>query len=196
MSQKFRKSTGWGWLSSWAGIIWRLMHHHAWAGRTWGQEHLASPCALSSSQHGSSGTQTSVMVAFSGSVPAVKEKLHGLLWSNHGIKQGQVPQNVLVSASSPKDSREGESASTSLFFFSLCLVFLAARRLSLVVVRGCLFVVASRCRAWAGGLSSCPAACGIFPDQGLNLCPLPYEGRFLTTGPPEKSCLHLLIRER
>ena len=82
-----------------------------------GQGHLASPCALASSKHGSSMTQTSVMVALSGCVPAVKEKLHGLLWSNHGIKQCQVPQNVLVSASSPKDSREGKSASTSFFFF-------------------------------------------------------------------------------
>ena len=29
----------------------------------------------------------------------------------------------------------------------------------------------------------CPMACGIFPDQGLNLCPL----AGLTTGPPGKS---------
>ena len=34
---------------------------------------------------------------------------------------------------------------------------------------------------------SCPAACGIFQDQGSNLCPLHWGGRFLTTGPPGKS---------
>ena len=34
---------------------------------------------------------------------------------------------------------------------------------------------------------SCPVACGIFPDQGLNLCPLYLAGRFLTTGWPEKT---------
>ena len=31
---------------------------------------------------------------------------------------------------------------------------------------------------------SCSAACGIFPDQGSNLCPL--AGGFLTTVPPGK----------
>ncbi|KAJ8782455.1 hypothetical protein J1605_010163 [Eschrichtius robustus] len=47
---------------------------------------------------------------------------------------------------------------------------------------------------------SCSAACGIFPDQGSNLCPLHWQadsqplrhqgslaGRFLTTAPPGKS---------
>ena len=29
-------------------------------------------------------------------------------------------------------------------------------------------------------------ACGIFPDQGSNLCPTALAGRFLTTGPPGK----------
>ena len=178
MSQKFRKSTGWGWLNSWAGIIWRLMHPHAWtwAGRTWGQGHLASPHAPASSQHGSSETQTSVLVALSGSVPAVKEKLHGLLWSNHGIKQCQVPQNVLVSASSPKDSGEGESASTSFLFILTVLALPCCSQ----AFSGC-GARMSHCggfscyRAWAGGLSSGPAACGIFPDQGLNPCPLPLK---------------------
>ena len=33
---------------------------------------------------------------------------------------------------------------------------------------------------------SCPEACGIFPEQGSNLCPPALAGRFLTTGPPEK----------
>ena len=31
------------------------------------------------------------------------------------------------------------------------------------------------------------ATCGIFPDQGSNLCPLNWEHRVLTTGPPRKS---------
>ena len=31
---------------------------------------------------------------------------------------------------------------------------------------------------------SCLVSCGVFPDQGSNLCPL--TGRFLTTGPPVK----------
>ena len=34
----------------------------------------------------------------------------------------------------------------------------------------------------------CPAASGIFPDQGWNICPL-LTGRFTTTGPPGKSSL-------
>ena len=29
-------------------------------------------------------------------------------------------------------------------------------------------------------------ACGIFPDQGSNWCPLHYKGELLTTGPPRK----------
>ena len=31
-------------------------------------------------------------------------------------------------------------------------------------------------------------ACGVFPDQGSNLCCLHWECRVLTTGLPEKSC--------
>ena len=31
------------------------------------------------------------------------------------------------------------------------------------------------------------ATCGIFPDQRSNLCPLNWEHRVLTTGPPRKS---------
>ena len=34
---------------------------------------------------------------------------------------------------------------------------------------------------------SCPAACEIFPDQGLNPWSPTLAGRFLTTGPPGKS---------
>ena len=85
-----------------------------------------------------------------------------------------------------------------LFCFWLCWVFLAARRLSLAVAsRGCSsfwftgfsIAVASlvaKDRLWVLGLQqlqqrcsvvvahrlSCSAACGIFPDQRLNPCPL------------------------
>ena len=64
------------------------------------------------------------------------------------------------------------------FFFlvaaSRCYILAAVHKLPIVVVS--LF--------GAHGLR-CPAACGIFPDQGLNLCPL--VGRFLTTGLPGKT---------
>ena len=36
---------------------------------------------------------------------------------------------------------------------------------------------------------SCSAACGIFPDQGSN----PWHGGFLTTAPPGKPWIHLLV---
>ena len=81
-------------------------------------------------------------------------------------------------------------------FFWLCWVFVAALGLSLfmvsgdyslAVVRRLLMAVASRCRARAldtqpsvvvaHGLSRC-AACGILPDQGSNLCPLPWQVDF------------------
>ena len=44
----------------------------------------------------------------------------------------------------------------------------------------------------AHGLS-CSAACGIFPDQGLNLCPPHWQARFLTTAPPGKSTFAFLM---
>ena len=51
----------------------------------------------------------------------------------------------------------------------------------------------------AHGLSR-PVACGIVPNQGLNLCPLRckvdsffLQGGFLTTGPPGKSKQHLFL---
>ena len=69
--------------------------------------------------------------------------------------------------------------------------------LSLVVVHRLLIVVASLVAeygfhgVWASVVAaftlSCPVACGIFPDQGLNPCILHWEGRFLTTGSPGKS---------
>ena len=41
---------------------------------------------------------------------------------------------------------------------------------------------------------SCSAACGIFPDQGSNMCPPALAGRFLTTAPPRKSEHPFLIK--
>ena len=66
-------------------------------------------------------------------------------------------------------------------------VFVAARRLFLVVASGATLrcgVWASHCGAWALGARasvvvahgfSCSVACGIFPDQGLNPCPLHWQ---------------------
>ena len=45
----------------------------------------------------------------------------------------------------------------------------------------------------ARGLS-CPAACGIFPDQGWNHAPCAGRHRFLTAGPPGKSEVHFKDR--
>ena len=81
-----------------------------------------------------------------------------------------------------------------IFYFWLCWAFVAARGLSLVVSR---VGATLRCGVWAshcGGFSccgaqalgarasvvvaqglSCSAACGIFPDQGLNPCPLHWQ---------------------
>ena len=84
----------------------------------------------------------------------------------------------------------------SFFFFLLCWVFVVFQELSLVAEVGvtlCWGVQASQCgglsccwaralgtwasvaarglSSWVHGLS-CSAACGIFPDQGSNLCPL------------------------
>lgn len=39
---------------------------------------------------------------------------------------------------------------------------------------------------WHTGFG-CSAACGIFPDQALNLCPLPWLAEFLSTVLPGKS---------
>ena len=69
------------------------------------------------------------------------------------------------------------------FNFWLCWVFVAAHRLSPVAEsRGF-----SCCRTWALGVwasvaraqqahgLSCSVACGIFPDQGSNPCPLHWQ---------------------
>ena len=76
------------------------------------------------------------------------------------------------------------------FFFNFWLlwVFVAARGLSLVAVSGGYSSLQcagfSCCRAWALGTQAsvvvalrlrCSTACGIFPDQGSNLCPLHWQ---------------------
>ena len=49
------------------------------------------------------------------------------------------------------------------------------------------------CRVWNAGSTvvvhglSCSVASAIFPDQGLNPCPLNWQARVLFTVPPEKS---------
>ena len=69
----------------------------------------------------------------------------------------------------------------SHFFYLFVYLFGAAVhalcRLSLVVVCGLLLVVASLVterRLRARGLR-CPTACGIFPNQGSNPCPLHWQ---------------------
>ena len=59
-----------------------------------------------------------------------------------------------------------------------------------IAVRGPLLLrsTGSRCAdsvVVAHGLS-CSAACGMFPDQGSNPCPLALAGRFSTAAPPGK----------
>ena len=91
----------------------------------------------------------------------------------------------------------------TLFFFNLFIVFIlfyffgcdgpsllhegfscGERGLLFITVHGLLIVVASLCfGAWALGARasvavhrlSCSTACGIFPDQGSNLCPLHWQ---------------------
>ena len=43
---------------------------------------------------------------------------------------------------------------------------------------------------------SCPTASGIFLDQGLHLCPQQLAGGFLTTGPPGKPHLLLILEKK
>ena len=90
------------------------------------------------------------------------------------------------------------------FIYYLHWLFVAGHRLSLIVVYGLLIVVTSLeavQRLWASivaahGVSSCssqalqhgsvavthglscPKACGIFPSQGLNPCPLQWQADF------------------
>ena len=96
-----------------------------------------------------------------------------------------------------------------LFYFWPCRVFIAASWLSLVAETGGYSPAAGRAGfslQWpllpqstgsrhAGSLVvmhrlSC-GACGIFPDQGSNSCPLHWPGRFLSTVPPGKS-MHVI----
>ena len=66
-------------------------------------------------------------------------------------------------------------------YFSLCRICAAVHRLSLVAVRRFLIVVTPHHRVQALGSViavlglSCPTTCGIFPDQGSNLCPLHWQ---------------------
>ena len=78
-------------------------------------------------------------------------------------------------------------------YFWLCWVFVSVRGLSLVVASGghsslrCAGLSLSRplllrstCSSCAGSVvvahgPSCSAACGIFPDQGSNWCPLHWQ---------------------
>ena len=65
----------------------------------------------------------------------------------------------------------------SLFVYVFGAAVHALCRLSLVVVCGLLLVVASLVTERglrAHGLS-CPTACGIFPNQGSNPCPLHWQ---------------------
>ena len=80
-----------------------------------------------------------------------------------------------------------------ILFFWLCWVFVSMRGLSLVVASGghsssqCTGLSLSRpLLLWSTGSRragsvvvahgpSCSAACGIFPDQGSNPCPLPWQ---------------------
>ena len=93
-----------------------------------------------------------------------------------------------------------------LFIYWLCGVFIVACRLSLVAASGSyslvamcglLIVVASltvKHRFWGAQASvavvhgfSCPEACGIFPDQGLNPGPLQWRqilNHWTTQGSP------------
>ena len=90
-------------------------------------------------------------------------------------------------------------------------MFVATRLLSLVAVSGGHSLLQcgisrcggfSRCGAQALGHAdsvvvacelSCPAACGILPDQELNPCPPALAGGFLTTGPPLKSLVVVVV---
>ena len=96
-------------------------------------------------------------------------------------------------------------------YFWLCWVFVSVRGLSLVVASG--GHSSSRCAGLslsrppplrstgsrrAGSVivahgPSCSTACGIFPDQGSNPCPLHWAGRFSTTAPPGKPPIMLVL---
>ena len=91
-----------------------------------------------------------------------------------------------------------------IIYLWLCWVFVSVRGLSLVAACGghsslrctglslsrplLLQSTGSRC---AGSVivahgPSCSVACGIFPDQGSNPCPLHWQADFSTTAPPGK----------
>ena len=80
-----------------------------------------------------------------------------------------------------------------IYYFWLCWVFVSVRGLSLVAASGghsssrctglslsCPLLLRSTGSRHAGSVvvargPSCSAACGIFPDQGLNPCPLHWQ---------------------
>ena len=88
----------------------------------------------------------------------------------------------------------------SLFFKELLISFIHGLRwvsiatpgLSLVVRgKGCSLVAVGGLHTGAGSVAvahrlNCSIACGVFPDQGLNWCPLSPAGRFLISEPPGK----------
>ena len=82
------------------------------------------------------------------------------------------------------------NAFLSFLFFWSALVFVVATRLSLAAAH----MGFSHCEAWAPEYVGSIVVCRLlqlglwhvgsqFPDQGSKLCPLHWEGRFLTTGP-------------
>ena len=82
-----------------------------------------------------------------------------------------------------------------IYIFLAALVFVAVHRFSLVAaskdyrlvaVYGLLFWPSTGSVVVAHRLSY-SVACGLFPDQGLNLCPPALAGGFLATGPPGKT---------
>ena len=106
-------------------------------------------------------------------------------WTAHPGAHVPIPDAFhLVSA------RYGDQSKPEAFFFWLCWVFVSAQGLSLVAASG--GHSSSRCAGlslswplllWSTGSRragsvvvahgpSCSAACGIFPDQGSNPCPL------------------------
>ena len=89
----------------------------------------------------------------------------------------------------------------------LCEGFLQLRQAGATLQRGTwasslsrpLLLQSTGCRC-AGSVivahgPSCSAACGILPDQGLNLCPPALAGRFSTTAPPGKPPTHFFLSQ-
>ena len=69
---------------------------------------------------------------------------------------------------------------------------LQAHGLQLVVAHG---LLSTDSGVMGQGLS-CLMACGIFPDQGSNPCPLFWQVEFLTAGPPGKSTVIIIVESK